>query len=537
MKPHRRVDRHPSEADSADASPSEGASRTFFRHLHDPGRLVQDPIVTAYYERTATYKNSERGAEQALDEIRATVLTIARRLRVSDAERVGRERAERRYQAIVRGDLGHELAKTIASDLGISIRQFRRERSCARTRIVRELLERDTPRSAEILPDAVALELDLARRLAESGRPETAIEILRSLGSANIPPARRVEALVALAEVFLDGDLAEEATAAAMAARELAPEASDVRSAVSRARVEFAVAMLQFRYGDTARALEREDAALAAGVAYAERDLDAATVVATILVERARRALSKGAWRSAGGDIERIRGLMSRCAGAAPIALIDSLILESHVALARSEDFSHARIASAHALQMAQREGFGRRAAVAGRHLAFAHYLMGGRDAAVATARAAVEVARQVGDRTVLASTALGAADLELMSGHADSAAPYLETATPNVSEGSLYWSQLHLRWADLYQQRGATNAALEHALLARNAAESLGNGRFLGAALRRCAQLQHELGNARTAARTMEAALDVLRRHSTRRGLALGYEISSRISGRQKAL
>jgi hypothetical protein len=516
------------------ASASSDATANFFHYLGDPGRLAQNAIARAYVERRADRQAPDPGFERTADELRAAVLDIARQFRQSDIERGAHDCAERRYQGVVRGDLGREPAKRIAADLGISVRQLRRDRSYARIRIVRALTGKHASQTATTLPDAVALELGLALRLSESGRAEAATHVLESLANGGISFARRIEVLTALAEVFLERNLLNEAAAAVRAAHATATEArKECQDAVCEARPVLAAAMLDFRFGNPSHARRREDAVLAILGPSSERDLAAAAIVATILIDRGWRAASLGSWSEARAHLETVESMIPRRGEALPLALIDSLILESHVVLSQSDDLSRAGVAARRALEVAQREGYARRAAVAGAQLGDVQYRMGLHDAGIATARASVEVARQVAAPPILAGAALGVADLELMGGRFEAAIPYLELAAAHLTEGSPHWIRSQLGWADVFVQRGAAHAAMKHALAARYAAERLGNGRLQGAALRRCAQIEHALGKARVAARTIEYALDVLGQHGTRYARAVGYEVSFRVSGR----
>ena len=290
---------------------------------------------------------------------------------------------------------------------------------------------------------------------------------------------------------------------------------------------------LDFRRGEVARALRREHALLAVLGAPGNNDPADATVVATVLADRAWRAASRGAWGAASDLLVTAQSALIRCAGGNRIAAIDCDILKSHVALSRSGDLVGAEAAATRALRHAQRDGFARRAAVAGVQLADVQYRMGWREQGIATARASVEVARQVDSAAILAGAALGAAHLELMSQRADDAVPYLDLAAGNIVEGSSYWTRLQLAWADVVFQRGALEDALSYAVAGRDAAERTGNLRLHGAALRRCALIEHELGHENAALRTIQRALDELRRHGTRYALALGYETLFRVTGR----
>lgn len=490
-------------------------------------RRIRSPKPT----RAGTLGQEGARREDAIVLIRGAVLEIAKRFRRADAEH-SPEHAERRYQAIARCDLGGEPAKRVAADLGISIRQLRRERSYAHARIERSLRGDPTGSRIETFPDAADLELSLARRLSESGRADSATTILEALAVSGAPSNRRVEALAALAEIFLDRDEPAAAAEALARARLISAASRDeTSSSGARAKLALSSAQLDRRRGDLAGALLREDAVLSSFDSDIDQDGSARPVVTAILVDRAWRAAGRGAWETALAYVHRACELLVQCHGSAPIAEIDALVVESHLFLSRSGDLRQAETAARRSLELAQRGSFGRRAAVAGMQLADILYRRGLRDEATAIARASVEVAQNVGSRAILAGATLGAADLELMSRHADAAVPYLESAASLVADGSSYWARLQLAWANVCIMRGVPDAALQHAVAGRDAAEALGNHRLRGAALRRCGLIEHILREP-TASRTIERALDALRQYGTRYALALGYEASYRVTG-----
>jgi hypothetical protein len=374
------------------------------------------------------------------------------------------------------------------------------------------------------------LELDLARRLADSGRTAAAIQILQSLADAPISSDRQVEILTTMFEIFVDCDLHDRAAMTIEAIKDhRITDASCDRYGGKRSKAEMlgvVEEMLRAR-----QAFQQEGELPARVWTNARRDPAMAAIASVMLVGRARRALTRGSWAAARAEIEKIGPLIASAA-VGPATRVDSLILESHILLACSSDFSRARAAATHAVEIAQKEGLERRAAVAGRHLALAQFLMGDHTAAASTSRAALEVARRAGDGDVLASATLNVANIELMCQRVTAALPHLQSAAAFVAEGSIYWSQLHLRWTDALLQLGAPQIALEHAVLARRTAEELGNERFLAAALRRCAQLEYALGNPSEAAQTIKLALDLLAQYGTQYGLTLGQKVYSQIAG-----
>lgn len=498
--------------------------RDLFRHLGAPHLLARNGIAIAFFRRRSL-DTPHSGFERETDAIRLEVLEHARRFRSLDTDRAGTERAERRYQGIVRGDLERVPAKKIAADLGISVRQLRRDRNYARARIAHALIEPTLATPATSLLDGLMLEVGLARRLADSGRAGSAIQMLRTLANSDLPLRRRVDVLIALIEVLIDCELRDEA---AMTIGQIDSLVSDAdRDSHPSTKRMLAAAMVDL-----------------AGPAHVARPYDlftdglvgpsaqVQTIVAILSIAHTRSELARGAWTAARGHVNRLRSLLAQKGVGTPQTAVDSLILESHLRLARSGDLQRTRITAMLALETAQREGLERRSSIAGRHVAYVEFLMGHHNAAVATAMAALEMAKRAGDLDVLASATLGLADLEIMVGRVASALRQLQTASDCVARGSLYWSQLQLRLADVFLRQKSPERAIGYARAARDAAADLGNLRFVGAALRRCAQAEFALGNQSNADETIKSAMGLLRSNGTRHGLVLGNHVSLRITG-----
>lgn len=126
------------------------------------------------------------GRDEGLDEeTRSRVVRALATFDTSGKSRTQTERIERQYAIITRCDLGGQLHKVVASDLGISMRTFYRERLDAFARLGEALSLESGP--SEAIPDAVTdaqAEIDRAWGYVAQGRIREAIARLSEVGEA-----------------------------------------------------------------------------------------------------------------------------------------------------------------------------------------------------------------------------------------------------------------------------------------------------------------------------------------------------------------
>jgi tetratricopeptide (TPR) repeat protein len=127
------------------------------------------------------------GAET--EQTRARVVRALATFERSGKSRVQAERVERQFAIITRCDLGGQLHKVVASDLGISMRTFYRERGEAFERL-RLTLESEGTRAAVPAPppSATGARLERARLLDAQGRSREAIARLEELAAQELEP-------------------------------------------------------------------------------------------------------------------------------------------------------------------------------------------------------------------------------------------------------------------------------------------------------------------------------------------------------------
>jgi hypothetical protein len=226
-----------------------------FSRLRNPAALRLNPLVANVFYEGEDAALTERGAA-AVVEIRKRILRAAEVNRKLDIATRDQPRGERQYTIVVRCELNREPRKVVAQDLGISTRQFSRERHQARLRIAK-LLEEWNTQSVSTVVDLEGATLAHAIVLDELGDSSDAVVELREFASASTTPNRVVQALTMLAAIHRDFDRLDEAETVVREAEHAALAGGDgAQTLVSRvqllqAQTELAVERGEFVRADT----------------------------------------------------------------------------------------------------------------------------------------------------------------------------------------------------------------------------------------------------------------------------------------------
>jgi hypothetical protein len=144
--------------------------------------------------------------DEALDErTRARIIRALATFDANGKSRTQKARIERQSTIITRCDLGGQLHKVVAADLGISLRTFYRERldAFARLREALDALPDDEPEIETVGGDAVRIAQAWSHQSA--GRNASAIAVLEDLASAGREPALQAVAWARLSSLYYLG--------------------------------------------------------------------------------------------------------------------------------------------------------------------------------------------------------------------------------------------------------------------------------------------------------------------------------------------
>jgi len=509
-------------------------ARSFFRCLHQPESLKAHPLFVRLVTRP--FASAVVPCEEGVaEEIRAMVLRVAQQFRRIDEAHGPRELADRRYKAFVRCDLERVPPSVVARDLGVSLRQLRREQKIARERIATELLRRPAVVLAPEDSDSIAIDRSIAIRLWDAGMFDEALDLLRQLSRSHPSVLQRVAALSATAEIFADRGMPLRGEAILIAADQAvsAETAIDERTRrLAGCLVEQGRALLQV----VSNPLSTEclDRVVATAFGEASSNSIATELLASCLLRRAALLVGQGALERASRDLASTQIVLSRTPRAFPAVFIDFLTLKGELASLKSECES-AYAALRQALELSQEHGFKRRYLRAQLILSELEYQYGDRELGKRHAQACVAGARRMGMAPLAADAAMSAASFEMLEKHMPEAFTYLELARPYSPNGSLMWARLaHVR-AELELLKGELPAALSRAMSAGRAATALGSRRLHGAALRTIAKVEFLAGERKRARSAIDAALDVLTESGSSGSLGLAYSASAVITGRSQ--
>ncbi len=214
------------------------ASRHLLRNLNQPRRLRRNPLAAGFFAADDDHS--------ALARIRHR---ISRAFDVIDAfEAQYARRAARWVTILVRVDVERHDPSAVASDLGLSIRQFHRERRNAHDRFIaayRTTQSQQTPILVEDKFDGRLLQRAVA--LADSGEVSSAQAILLDV-ARSADDGTRVEALAQLAESETWGHRLERAQAHLNDAKALFARANFSTDQEQRLRDVFEAAELRLRW-------------------------------------------------------------------------------------------------------------------------------------------------------------------------------------------------------------------------------------------------------------------------------------------------
>ena len=182
------------------------ASRHLLRNLDDAAELRRNPMVREYFthERAATGRrdvSADRLAtERICHDVRAALARCSEFAR--DCTHVG---LGRMHAALLRCDIDDQPLPAVASELGLSERQLRRERGAAHDAFMKAFrcVRREAIAPATV-SDITTIRLAEAVALHELGQGVVAQSALGSIASSAVNETQRIEALCLAAELEFD---------------------------------------------------------------------------------------------------------------------------------------------------------------------------------------------------------------------------------------------------------------------------------------------------------------------------------------------
>lgn len=175
---------------------SAGTVADLLHHLGDEERMGEHPYARSMRPRLPFEFPSDLRHDGDADALRAAALAAVARLRSA---------GERLHAIVARCDVGGELHKVVARDLGLSRRQFYRDLAVARERVAADLRAGNARHSAGSAPRRVAIEARLrtAISLSAGGHGKAAVDHFTPL-VASLEGEEAIWGHCVLADLLLD---------------------------------------------------------------------------------------------------------------------------------------------------------------------------------------------------------------------------------------------------------------------------------------------------------------------------------------------
>jgi tetratricopeptide (TPR) repeat protein len=507
------------------------------RHLGDPHALRRNTLVAPLFSSARSERSPRRAFARECERLRKLVESAAEALRSDDGAGDAPVR-ERQYQILRRCDLDREPRETVMRDLGISRRQYYRDRSAACEYVTQYLVKelRPVEHSPIVAIDLFTAGHERARTLRHAGEVERSIGALRDLIAQPVSALKRTSAWIALVELLNDDGRGEEASRELSELRRFALTRS--QSSTLSQQLQQLVALqegsVMWALGEEGKALDADEATQAAlqGLARPNDSLIAAAVIKSYL-SRAQRAFLVGDYDASNKEIARAGELMERCENLPLAHRLQFLLLDGDRRIFSPEEIRDAQRPLAEVASAAQAQGNLEYLSVALGDLALFAQTYGDLDTAISYSRESVSLARHAAPRGIRGHLLLNSAEVAYERGHARESialATEAQNCFPESGVGaSVSWYHIARALLLVRDYAGACEAAEK---LRQNAMRG-GNRRLLGSGLRLLAQAYHSLGAADDAREHIDAAISVLKRFGHPFALRAVYSSSAKITGR----
>jgi tetratricopeptide (TPR) repeat protein len=483
------------------------AGRHLLRHLGDARALRRNPLASRWIAPRA-------GDPDALASVGGAV---RRALAAMDGEvTVRRLRTARHTVILLRMDVGAEAAGAVATDLGLSERQLRRERRLAHARFLATFRSLE-PGSARVRERTADLQIDHASRLADSGEATSALAILEDVARRAGESTARCRALVRAADVEMELHRLDSAKTRLSDARRLILDGVVPTEAQPRLATEHRAAALQRRWYETGPAI--------VGTSLEPAD-DAADPRLGML--RVCAALRGGDGSGARRLLARVRDSVDRLPDAG--LRIDALLLDAELADFLDGDVQRAEETFARVIEVAGEAGYGGRRLWATHLLAFTRWLHSPSNATRAAYRALVDRVDGALPEQQRLMLYFSAADIESAVGSPRRALAAAGNALRLATNPYESASAQALCASALFRS-GKTDAAARLAEETATLGRSIGYQRVVATAQRIAAETALARGDRRAAREAIEESLASAAGRTSLYVLAKTYAVAARIT------
>jgi tetratricopeptide (TPR) repeat protein len=502
------------------------------RHLHDGAALRANPIAARYFSPAAGSSTSGDVEAEALLRVRAAISSAVEHVFLAGPDEQANVHSRRQRTIIERCDLRREPHALVAADLGLSRREFYRERKRACGPLAEYLARVDLTDSARSLPDEFDLALTFAESLCRLGRHDAAIASMEALGARASGTLERIRVNVALASAHCDTGRVEAANEAVTRAREI----YDVQGCSEHTlmlEIETASARALWMSGKTTEHVESKHRWILAQL----RDSSLLRTERTFELE-ALSLVRLGMLRRDVGDAHASLALLRRAEKVlrslpkppptVQAELLGNLGLTLMVApngltAATEAMYAYLRFSREHNLLSDTADALS--------SLATLHLQLGQVGKARAFARSGLDFARCVSSKHQLTEVCVVAALAEAEAGDAKGSLELIAQARADSVVGSPSWVLAELAEAQVLLSTQAYQRAWRIASEAAELMSALGMVRYTGAALRIAAEAAEGANRRGVAVRTIREAIRILESRGHAASLARAYACSARLT------
>lgn len=506
-------------------------ARHLLRSLLDRRALRTNSLVAPIFTMFPSQINGS-GTEEV---ICSQVLDALGELRLNSQRGSALRRCDRQYLILRRYDLECGNRREIARDLGISLRQFSRERRAGLFRFVAILKQRllGHPRLDSDF-SASRVDLEYVECLKQAGQFTDAITHLRRLARQSGTLSQRLSALcggcrlcVATGQVAAGQRMLQEAQ---KLSEFLRSEDKDWRFA--QAELSFTCAVVLWATGDVGGAAEKSSKALELlQPTDLERDDEIACLVARIKLFSARLKAHQGDLPAAIADLISLREMFTRWPTSRPYLHSEMLLLLGDFHSMIPGNFKLALREEEDGLRIAVLNGCAQASTQALEHLAFLLYYQGDHRRALQVATRAARGVRLLSgiDQTEFM---LELCQIEIACGMLGHAKRHLDYISGHGHRDAYSFAQSLLVETQFNCATREFRAALRTADEAVAAFNRLGLSRLVGMALRHRAIASANCGMRKTAIKNIMDSIDLLEQGHAPFSLAAAYKFGATLTG-----
>jgi len=519
------------------------AARHLLRHVRDAKELRRNPLASSFFESDLARDNFilvPSSDVEAVGRFHREIHTILNNIKQKPRSRSTDPGLIRGVQIVERCVLQRESSHVVALDLGVSMRQFARDKAKIGSMIARSLMARSTVGLGAKVGDITIAAVNACIAAAERGDGDSALSQLFELAAEANDVLPRASILSIAAQV---GHSYGRFSAAAECARRLneslAVEATDNRNhACARALLSLIEAQADPEQDIDGRgtslirqAIQRLRASATEGVPGSYLQLGQA------LTELGERFADQGLFEQAEGHLTESLLLTSTVSNISSAFEARGRNLLALVLMAQGKHGRRLDECNARSQALAVREGLLNQLACVLMQRAQLASVNGNLQDAARLALESLEAIRKANSNAAVAGVAVAVASLRsatkpLESVTDASTVELLRRSLTALPPGCGNWTWGHVQLADIYLLRNRLRAAMAHAKAADAAAQAMRPPRERARTLRCLAEVEARLGNSDRAKELIVACIEVAEHHERPRWLARHYAVAARLTG-----